>query len=121
MKRDGITQLVVLPLYPQFSVSTSGSSLRLLERLLKQDPMLTGVRGRIVAVAELGMRRRPSFASAMCLLVFQHLSHRVSLSPLSLLTLTAPTTDRTAGQACGDPVLVSAARVRAGHGRPHSG
>lgn len=44
MKRDGITQLVVLPLYPQFSVSTSGSSLRLLERLLKEDPVLARVR-----------------------------------------------------------------------------
>jgi ferrochelatase len=40
LKADGITQLVVLPLYPQFSVSTSGSSLRLLERLLKQDSAL---------------------------------------------------------------------------------
>ena len=43
VKRDGITQLVVLPLYPQFSVSTSGSSLRLLERLLKEDPVLARV------------------------------------------------------------------------------
>jgi ferrochelatase len=44
VKRDGITRLVVLPLYPQFSVSTSGSSLRLLERLLKEDPVLARVR-----------------------------------------------------------------------------
>jgi hypothetical protein len=44
VKRDGISRLVVLPLYPQFSVSTSGSSLRLLERLLKQDPALSRVR-----------------------------------------------------------------------------
>lgn len=44
LKRDGITQLVVLPLYPQFSVSTSGSSLRLLEALLKEDPALRQVR-----------------------------------------------------------------------------
>ncbi|PPS05563.1 hypothetical protein GOBAR_AA15082 [Gossypium barbadense] len=32
IKKDGITKLVVLPLYPQFSISTSGSSLRLLEK-----------------------------------------------------------------------------------------
>ena len=31
IKADGVTKLVVLPLYPQFSISTSGSSLRLLE------------------------------------------------------------------------------------------
>jgi len=35
IKRDGITKLVVLPLYPQFSISTSGSSLRLLERIFR--------------------------------------------------------------------------------------
>ena len=45
VKRDGVTKLVVLPLYPQFSVSTSGSSLRLLETLLKEDPVLRQVRG----------------------------------------------------------------------------
>ena len=28
IKRDGIERLVVVPLYPQFSISTSGSSLR---------------------------------------------------------------------------------------------
>lgn len=40
VKRDGINKLVILPLYPQFSVSTSGSSLRLLEQLFKHDPVL---------------------------------------------------------------------------------
>lgn len=37
MKRDGIQKMVVLPLYPQFSISTSGSSLRLLEREFYAD------------------------------------------------------------------------------------
>lgn len=37
IKTDGITKLVVLPLYPQFSISTSGSSLRLLERIFRWD------------------------------------------------------------------------------------
>ena len=37
MKRDGIQRMVVLPLYPQFSISTSGSSLRLLEREFYAD------------------------------------------------------------------------------------
>jgi len=35
---DGITKLVIVPLYPQFSLSTSGSSLRVLERMLYQEP-----------------------------------------------------------------------------------
>lgn len=40
IKRDRIEKLAILPLYPQFSISTSGSSLRLLERLWQQDAQL---------------------------------------------------------------------------------
>lgn len=40
IKQDGITRLVVLPLYPQFSISTSASSLRLFEYMLQRDPQL---------------------------------------------------------------------------------
>ena len=38
IKADGIKQVVVLPLYPHFSISTSGSSFRELSRLRKSDP-----------------------------------------------------------------------------------
>lgn len=38
IKADGIERLVILPLYPQFSISTSGSSFRLLQRLRDRDP-----------------------------------------------------------------------------------
>jgi ferrochelatase len=40
IKRDRIENLVILPLYPQFSISTSGSSFRVLERLWETDPTL---------------------------------------------------------------------------------
>ncbi len=40
IKHDGITRLVILPLYPQFSISTSGSSFRLLEQIWQADPSL---------------------------------------------------------------------------------
>ena len=40
IKGDRIQQLVILPLYPHFSISTSGSSFRVLEELWKQDPSL---------------------------------------------------------------------------------
>ncbi len=43
VKRDGVDQLVILPLYPQFSISTSGSSFRLLERLWEEDPSLNRI------------------------------------------------------------------------------
>ncbi|WP_320674329.1 ferrochelatase [Prochlorococcus sp. MIT 1341] len=38
LKADGISQVVVLPLYPHFSLSTSGSSFRELNRLRDIDP-----------------------------------------------------------------------------------
>ncbi|CAK6691256.1 ferrochelatase [Synechococcus sp. BSF8S] len=38
IKADGIDQVVVLPLYPHFSISTSGSSFRELQRLRLADP-----------------------------------------------------------------------------------
>lgn len=40
IKEDGIEKLVILPLYPQFSISTSGSSFRVLEEMWKTDPQL---------------------------------------------------------------------------------
>ncbi|KAG9453113.1 hypothetical protein H6P81_006017 [Aristolochia fimbriata] len=43
IKRDGITKLVVLPLYPQFSISTSGSSIRVLQGIFREDPYLATV------------------------------------------------------------------------------
>ncbi|MEB3352344.1 MAG: ferrochelatase, partial [Cyanobacteriota bacterium] len=38
IKAEGIDEVVVLPLYPQFSISTSGSSFRELQRLRQADP-----------------------------------------------------------------------------------
>ncbi|ALF55702.1 ferrochelatase [Nostoc piscinale CENA21] len=40
LTQDEIDKLVILPLYPQFSISTSGSSFRLLEKLWQEDPKL---------------------------------------------------------------------------------
>ncbi|KAH7668442.1 Ferrochelatase protein [Dioscorea alata] len=37
IKKDNVTKLVVLPLYPQFSISTSGSSIKLLMRIFRED------------------------------------------------------------------------------------
>ncbi|XWS26390.1 hypothetical protein CRYUN_Cryun26dG0028300 [Craigia yunnanensis] len=41
IKRDRITKLVVLPLYPQFSISTTGSSIRVLQRIFREDTYLS--------------------------------------------------------------------------------
>ncbi|XP_021736036.1 ferrochelatase-1, chloroplastic-like isoform X2 [Chenopodium quinoa] len=41
IKRDKVTRLVVLPLYPQFSISTTGSSLRALQNIFREDAYLS--------------------------------------------------------------------------------
>ena len=48
IKRDQIEELVVLPLYPQFSISTTGSSFRLLDRIWKTDPELQKIKYTVV-------------------------------------------------------------------------
>ncbi|KAH1245939.1 Ferrochelatase-2, chloroplastic [Glycine max] len=48
IKRDGITKLVILPLYPQFSISTSGSSLRLLESIFREDEYLVNMQHTVI-------------------------------------------------------------------------
>jgi len=48
IKRDKIEELVILPLYPQFSISTTGSSFRLLERLWHTDPELQKIKYTVV-------------------------------------------------------------------------
>ncbi|TYQ31515.1 ferrochelatase [Pseudanabaena sp. UWO310] len=48
IKRDNIEELVVLPLYPQFSISTTGSSFRLLDRIWKVDPDLQKIKYTVV-------------------------------------------------------------------------
>lgn len=44
IKNDGIKEVVILPLYPQFSISTSGSSFRVLEEMWATDPALNEVK-----------------------------------------------------------------------------
>ncbi len=67
VKRDRVTKLVVLPLYPQFSISTSGSSLRLLERLFKEDPALRGLKHTVIP----SWYERPGYVRAMADLIQQ--------------------------------------------------
>ncbi|KAJ6822986.1 ferrochelatase-1, chloroplastic-like [Iris pallida] len=43
IKKDNVTKLVILPLYPQFSISTSGSSIRVLQRIFREDAYFEGL------------------------------------------------------------------------------
>ncbi|GLC34324.1 hypothetical protein PLESTM_000182600 [Pleodorina starrii] len=69
IKRDGVTRLVILPLYPQFSISTSGSSLRLLESLFKSDLALKQLRHTVIP----SWYQRRGYVCAMADLIVQEL------------------------------------------------
>lgn len=66
IKADRITKLVVLPLYPQFSISTSGSSLRLLEKIFGDDEYLQREMTHTVIPS---WYQRPGYVAAMAELI----------------------------------------------------
>ena len=65
MKADGISQVVVLPLYPHFSISTSGSSFRELRRLRVNDPVFKSLPLRCIR----SWYDQPSYIKAMAELI----------------------------------------------------
>ena len=69
IKRDGVDQLVILPLYPQFSISTSGSSFRLLEQIWLDDPTLDRINYTVIP----SWYSRPGYVNAMADLIRQEL------------------------------------------------
>jgi len=69
IKRDQIDKLVILPLYPQFSISTSGSSFRILERIWQEDPALQKVPYTVIP----SWYDEPGYLQAMANLIGQEL------------------------------------------------
>ena len=69
IKQDDIEELVILPLYPQFSISTSGSSFRLLERLWQNDPALQKINYTLIP----SWYNSPGYVRAMADLIVQTL------------------------------------------------
>lgn len=69
IKKDQITRLVVLPLYPQFSISTSGSSLRLLEEIFREDEYLANMQHTVIP----SWYQREGYVKAMSTLIDQEL------------------------------------------------
>ena len=69
IKRDAIEQLVIFPLYPQFSISTSGSSFRLLEKLWEEDPSLQRIEHTVIP----SWYQQPGYLQAMAQLIAQEL------------------------------------------------
>ncbi|NHC35310.1 ferrochelatase [Scytonema millei] len=67
IKRDGIEHLVILPLYPQFSISTSGSSFRLLQQMWLEDPKLNSIEYTVIP----SWYKQPGYLQAMAQLIAQ--------------------------------------------------
>lgn len=64
-----IEKLVILPLYPQFSISTSGSSFRLLEQMWKTDPKLQQIEYTVIP----SWYKQAGYLKAMAELIAQEL------------------------------------------------
>ncbi|MDZ8188780.1 MAG: ferrochelatase [Nostoc sp. ChiSLP02] len=69
LTQDNIERLVILPLYPQFSISTSGSSFRLLEKLWQEDPKLQSIDYTVIP----SWYKQPGYLQAMVELIAQEL------------------------------------------------
>ncbi|UBF28387.1 ferrochelatase [Kovacikia minuta CCNUW1] len=69
IKRDHIERLVILPLYPHFSISTSGSSFRLLEKIWNEDPGLQQIDYTVIP----SWYNRQGYIEAMTQLIAQEL------------------------------------------------
>jgi ferrochelatase len=69
IKRDQIERLVILPLYPQFSISTSGSSFRLLEQIWNEEAGLSNIEYTVVP----SWYSRPGYLRAMADLIANEL------------------------------------------------
>ncbi|MHC5599085.1 MAG: ferrochelatase [Nostoc sp.] len=69
LTQDNIEHLVILPLYPQFSISTSGSSFRLLEKLWQEDPKLQPIDYTVIP----SWYKEPGYLQAMAELIAQEL------------------------------------------------
>jgi ferrochelatase len=102
IKRDAVTRLVVLPLYPQFSISTSGSSLRLLEQYFSEDQDLANVRHTVIP----SWYQRPGYIKAMALLIAQTLKDKFEEEKEPIIFFSAHGVPVSYVEDAGDPYKV---------------
>lgn len=69
IKQDKIEELVILPLYPQFSISTSGSSFRVIEEMWQAESELQKIKYTLIP----SWYDNPQYLSAMADLIKQEL------------------------------------------------
>lgn len=72
MHHDGVNTMVIVPLYPQYSISTSGSSLKLLQEIfVKRSDIWSNVAHTVVPA----WYYRPGYISVMAKLIIDELQH----------------------------------------------
>lgn len=98
IKNDGVGRLVILPLYPQFSISTSGSSLRLLEQLFKSDPALQSLKHTVIP----SWYQRQGYVAAMADLIVTELE-KFSDVPVTEIFFSAHGVPKSYVEEAGDP------------------
>lgn len=70
ISEDNLDKLVILPLYPQFSISTSGSSFRLLEKIWQENPKLQNLEYTVIP----SWYKQPGYLQAMADLIIEQLN-----------------------------------------------
>ena len=99
IKRDGVNRLVVLPLYPQFSISTSGSSLRLLEQYFSDDEELARVRHTVIP----SWYQRPGYVKAMAAMIAKTLREQFDDEKEPIIFFSAHGVPTSYVEEAGDP------------------
>ncbi|KAI8469308.1 MAG: ferrochelatase-domain-containing protein [Monoraphidium minutum] len=121
---DGVTRLVVLPLYPQYSISTTGSSLDQVSRLLADRPALAGLETAVIP----SWYARPGYVSAMAGLIEEQLDEFDDPGQVRVF-FSAHGVPRSYVEEAGDPYreqmeecisLITAELSRRGRPNPHT-
>ncbi|MEB3266467.1 MAG: ferrochelatase, partial [Cyanobacteriota bacterium] len=125
IKADGIEEVVVLPLYPQFSISTSGSSFRELQRLRQGDPAFERLPIRCIR----SWYDHPGYVAAMAGLIAREI-HRCERPAEAHVFFSAHGVPKSYVEEAGDPYqseieacvgLIMAELARGlGHANPHT-
>lgn len=125
IKADGVEEVVVLPLYPQFSISTSGSSFRELQRLRQADPAFSRLPIRCIR----SWYDHPGYIAAMAGLIARQI--QAAADPGSAhVFFSAHGVPKSYVEEAGDPyqreieactrLIMDQLERQLGHGNPHT-
>ena len=125
IKADALDEVVVLPLYPQFSISTSGSSFRELQRLRQTDPQFSQLPIRCIR----SWYDHPGYIQAMVGLISQQIN-AADVPSAAHVFFSAHGVPKSYVEEAGDPyqreiesctrLIMQGLQRELGHGNPHT-